>query len=201
MSHHPTSFLHRIIRITLSAVFFLFSWNIYAETSNNPASPQISLYEQPDTTSKVTGTVDLSKGIMVIFSKDGWTKIANPANGDVGWVKDETLKTQGISYIKNVIKQSNGPNQTLQTQSVQIGSFPTENQNEYDMNEIMKKWRVNQFEFQKSMSDFQQKMNQLMTQSIHNTEAMFRSFMNEPKPATAASTSDNGNTQPKKTNE
>lgn len=60
----------------------------------------ITLYEQPKTDAKVVGTVESNAGIMTIFTpKDGdWVKVADPRNGNVGWVKASELKGMGVHF-------------------------------------------------------------------------------------------------------
>tara|TARA_R110000868_G_scaffold400383_1_gene674730 strand:- start:786 stop:1361 length:576 start_codon:yes stop_codon:yes gene_type:complete len=61
----------------------------------------IEMYEQPKSGSKAVGKIDSASGIMIIFSpKDNkaWTKVADPKNGNVGWVKTSELGHDGFSY-------------------------------------------------------------------------------------------------------
>lgn len=57
----------------------------------------INLYDQPKTDAKVVATINPANGIIPIFSpKDStWVKIADPANGNVGWVKSDQLSNTG----------------------------------------------------------------------------------------------------------
>lgn len=67
----------------------------------------INLHDQPMDQSKITGTVDLSTGIIPIYTpKDSqWTKVADPRNGNTGWIKNSELKdSKGniITFSQNV---------------------------------------------------------------------------------------------------
>jgi len=55
----------------------------------------ITLYEQPKVDAKAVGTVDSNNGIILIFTpKDSqWIKVADPKNGNVGWIKQSDLAT------------------------------------------------------------------------------------------------------------
>jgi hypothetical protein len=60
----------------------------------------LPMYDQPQNNAKVTGTIDTSKGIMPIYTPQGdWVKIADPRNGNVGWVKKSDLtKATGTTF-------------------------------------------------------------------------------------------------------
>jgi hypothetical protein len=64
--------------------------------SNLPAfANAISMYDEPKSGAKQTGTIDPSAGFIPIYSKESnWIKIANPKNGDVGWVKSKELASE-----------------------------------------------------------------------------------------------------------
>lgn len=55
---------------------------------------QINFYDQPSQTAAVTGQIDLATGYIPFFeSKDGaWVKVADPKNGNVGWLKQADLQ-------------------------------------------------------------------------------------------------------------
>ncbi len=54
----------------------------------------VNLREQPTDQSKIIGTADLSAGIIPIYTprNSQWTKIADPSNGNTGWIKTNELK-------------------------------------------------------------------------------------------------------------
>jgi hypothetical protein len=78
----------------------------------------VNLYEQPQTTSKVVGTMPSDNPMVpIISSKDGqWMKVGNPANGAVGWVKssDLTNNNQGFSFSQQTVNTGDGPKTTIQ---------------------------------------------------------------------------------------
>lgn len=76
----------------------------------------INLYSQPSSTAAVTGTADLSTGIIpILSSSDGqWLKAADPRNGNVGWVN--------VTDIKNAKGTTN--TFTLQQDMLSTGSKP-----------------------------------------------------------------------------
>src|SRR3990167_4854135 len=77
----------------------------------------INLRQEPKDQSKVIGIIDLSKGVIPIYvpKNSQWTKIADPRNGNTGWVKNDELKTSSgkiITFSQQVSENDNG--QTIQ---------------------------------------------------------------------------------------
>lgn len=78
----------------------------------------LSLYEKPDTSSKVIATLHDGDAIIPIFypEKSEWVKIGNSKNGDVGWVKLKDL------HGPVIVSQTNG--QTIKQQIISDGKQP-----------------------------------------------------------------------------
>ena len=75
----------------------------------------LTLYDQPKSDAKKVGTIDSEVGIIPIFTpKDStWIKVADPKNGNVGWIQSSELTTKGangFSFSQKVISTGNGPN-------------------------------------------------------------------------------------------
>ena len=88
----------------------------------------VSLYEQPQTTSKVVGTIDLSAGVIPISTPNGgeWVKVGDPHNGNVGWIKSSDLSagtTSSFSFTQKVTNDGKAP----QTYKIEFGNMPTIN--------------------------------------------------------------------------
>src|SRR5579862_7993253 len=61
----------------------------------------LKLYDEPKADAKVVGTVESDKGIITIFSpskESEWVKVADPRNGNVGWVRSSEMKGIGIHF-------------------------------------------------------------------------------------------------------
>jgi len=83
------------------------------------SAKDIKMYDQPKNDAKVVGTVDLAKGIIPIFTpKDNtWMKIADPRNGDVGWVKSADIKdATGGSMSFSYYQSSEKPDAATQAE-------------------------------------------------------------------------------------
>ncbi len=87
----------------LTSAAFIFTSIAYAKN--------VTMYEQPQADAKVVGTADLTTGIIPIFTpKPGdWIKIADPRNGNVGWVKSNELTDSGtFTYTQRIINDGKG---------------------------------------------------------------------------------------------
>ncbi len=78
----------------------------------------INLYDGPKDQAKVVGSVDSNAGIIPIFTpeKGDWIKVADPRNGNVGWVKVKDLgpaNTTEYTFTQRFINTGNSP-QTYQ---------------------------------------------------------------------------------------
>lgn len=77
----------------------------------------ITLYDQPNNTAKSVGSINLDSGVIPIFTpvdnKD-WIKVADPKNGNVGWVKSKDMQgaenESTFTYTQKVMTTGNGPN-------------------------------------------------------------------------------------------
>lgn len=59
----------------------------------------VTLYESASTTAKPVGMIDLSQGVIPIYQpKDStWVKVADPTNGNVGWIESKALDQSGTT--------------------------------------------------------------------------------------------------------
>lgn len=102
----------------------------------------INLYSEPKTDSKVTGTVNIEDGVTIVYTpKSGeWIKVANPTNGDVGWIKSSDLGGNG--YNMRIMTSGDG------THSYSVYQFGA-GSSQYNQQQLEKKMR--QFEKQQRM--------------------------------------------------
>lgn len=68
----------------------------------------LNMHDSPDEHSKVNSKIDPRYGIIVIYQPENsaWVKIANPKNGDVGWIKHTELnqnKMVEYSIVKHIV--------------------------------------------------------------------------------------------------
>lgn len=77
---------------------FIFLMSLFL--SSHTFAKSLSLYEEPKKDAKIVSTVDPDKGIVPIFSPKNseWTKIADPSNGNVGWVKSSDINNMRTTF-------------------------------------------------------------------------------------------------------
>lgn len=114
----------------------------------------INLYEQPKKDAKIVGTIDSEVGIIPIFTpKEGgdWVKVADPRNGNVGWMTSSDLKTsntKGSNFSFRVMTTGSGPN------SYQIVQFGSPQQlTTQDAQAFLKRMQLREQELQKDMQN------------------------------------------------
>lgn len=110
-----------IFSYIISAFVLMFAVSAFADNVN--------LYAEPNDKAKVIGTIDVTAGIVPIFtSSDGaWMKVGNSKTGDVGWVKSSDMKSGPViptlfNYTNKVINDGNANNAP---QFIQFNSGPT----------------------------------------------------------------------------
>jgi hypothetical protein len=124
----------------------------------------LTLYEQPKTGSKSVGTIDSEAGIIPIFTpKDSqWIKVADPRNGNVGWILSSDLSannSNGFSFTQKVISTGNGPHSYV----IQWGDprVLTPEQSKAFFEHLQEQTQSIQKDTQKMMQDMLKNMNQL----------------------------------------
>ncbi len=113
----------------------------------------INLYDQPKADSKNIGTIDSNIGIIPIFTpKDSaWVKVADPRNGNVGWIKSSDLSKVGLNF--NIISTGNG-GQNYQV--MQYGG--TQPVSSTEMQKTIQEMQARQQALQKSIQQMMQNM-------------------------------------------
>lgn len=84
-----------------------FSLLIMLFSSMTVFAQNLNMHDSPDEHSKINSKIDPRYGMMVIYQpeKSDWVKIANPNNGDVGWIKNAELNQNKIveySIVKHI---------------------------------------------------------------------------------------------------
>lgn len=146
------------------AYFYAFLCSGLSLMSTMVFAKEINLYEQPNAQAKVVGTVDLAKGIIPIFTpqKSEWTKIADPHNGNVGWVKSSDLNnnepsTTSFTFTQKYINE--GSDKTPLSYQV---IFSPQNLTPQQTQDLAKKLQAQQQAIQQSMQKtFQDMMNNM----------------------------------------
>ena len=107
------SYRYLLLRAAASIILFVLIIPCFAKS--------INILEQPDAKAKVVGQIDLAKGVIPIFTpkNSDWVKVADPSNGNVGWMKATELTQNGTTSFSYTQKISNDGK--AETQSMTIG--------------------------------------------------------------------------------
>jgi hypothetical protein len=116
----------------------------------------IPLYDQPNANGKVSGSINSENGIIVIYTpkdNNSWIKVADPNNGNVGWVKSADVNaitsSGNFSLTQHIINTGKGQNAYFIQYGTPKGMTPEQTQNwikqmqlrqqtiENDMNHMM----------------------------------------------------------------
>ncbi len=131
----------------------------------------IDLYEQPKDGAKVIGTLDSQEGIIAIYTpeKSTWIKVADPRNGNVGWVKVKDLgsaSTTDYTFTQRFINTGNSP------QTYQIIQFGGPNKmTPEQIQQQLKQTEQQQLRIQENMNKAMQNMINDMNNLYHwNTQ-------------------------------
>jgi hypothetical protein len=142
-------------RLLITLIILLFTPFCFAK--------MITLYDQPKTDAKSVGTIDSAVGIIPIFTpKDStWIKVADPRNGNVGWIQSSELNTKdsnGVSFSQKIISTGNGPNSYV----IQFGTpqLLTPEQSKEFFKRLKEQTQSIQQNTQKMMQDIFNNMNQ-----------------------------------------
>jgi len=137
----------------------------------------LNLYEKPDSNSKVTASIDQGKQLIQIYhtEKKDWVKVANPQNGEIGWVKASDLKgpiiitqVNGSKIQQQILTTKDAKGKEPTVYSIIQYSGPNELKPE-DAEKTIK----NMEKRHEKMRDSMQKMHQEMQKSI---QKMFEDF-------------------------
>lgn len=113
----------------------------------------INLYSEAKEGSKVTGTLNTEAGVTIVYSPKNseWIKVANPANGDVGWVKSSDLGGNG--YSVQFVTTGNGPHGYSFYQFGSSANQPSRQQIEMEMKQFERQQRIMQQHMQNMFND------------------------------------------------
>lgn len=112
---------------------------------------EVNLYDQPNTNAKVVGKVDLSIGIVPIFTPQNgdWMKVGDPRNGNTGWIKSTDLNgaNNAVTFSQQIINDGNGPHTF---QFMQYGQ-PPQPMTEEERKKLMKQMQLQHQNIQQTM--------------------------------------------------
>lgn len=137
-----------------------------------PATNKVALYQQPDKKAAVVATVAPGAPIMPIFTQGEWTKVADPSNGNVGWVSNDTLKQAQLPQLKILTSTGKNANDNSSYRVVQYssGSSTVDDQ---QLARMMRAWQEQQVMLQRTLG-------QLIEQSAAGLNAVAAQLREQP---------------------
>lgn len=127
----------------------------------------LTLYDQPQADAKSVGTIDSEAGIIPIFTPKNseWVKVADPRNGNVGWIKSSDLTVKGstgFSFSQKMISTGTGPNSYI----IQFGApkMLTPEQSQAFFKQMEEQTQSIQRDTQKMMQDMFKNIDQIKMQ-------------------------------------
>lgn len=67
------------------------------------------LYSNADSRIKPFKQINLSKGIIPLYQKGAWLKVAEPSTGVVGWLSERDIKAYSPQIVPQLLKAFKGP--------------------------------------------------------------------------------------------
>jgi uncharacterized coiled-coil protein SlyX len=143
-----------------------------AITAANPvdSSKYILVFADPKNDAKITEKLDPTHLLIPIFRQDGWLKVGNPDNGNVGWINVDQYRKILADFYKSKV-------QTLYTQTIAISpdkegkTVVYENGKQVDdkrAQEIIKQMNVQLKDQQERMAKFNENMQKMFDESMQN---------------------------------
>jgi len=142
----------------------------------------LNIYEKPEANSKVIATMKSGEQLMPIFytEKRDWVKVANPQNGDVGWVKVSELKgpmiitkVNGAQIHQQIIAGKEG--KQPQTYSVIKYSGPEELKPE-EAQKVIKEMEERNKKMEISIQKMREQMQKSMLEMFGDFDKSFYTF-------------------------
>ena len=162
-----------IMKKMLTLIIFCLS--IIASTAY---ANSIKLYEQPKDSSHVIRTLKAGTQLLPIYyPKQGdWIKVANPKNGDVGWVKINELNgkttTNGIVGTQKVIVKPGQGYQVYQQETTTTDASAPEAIDPEQVQQMMN-------QMQQKTTQMQQSMQEVLNSMVQQINAMQKTFGTE----------------------
>lgn len=158
----------------------------------------LSLRQEPNATSPVIATVDTAKGIMPIYSPKGsdWIKIADPSNGNVGWIKQSELSQANTASVmmkqETISSDGKSTGYTVQVGKPMDANTPKAQSNINDLQHMQENVKRNVQDMVKSMDQLYQKQMQLLKDNgYYVPDSTNKAPVTSASPATGENTKSN----------
>lgn len=136
----------------------------------------LSVYDKPEEKAKIVTTIKSNQEIVPIFyPKDGkWVKIADPQNGNTGWVKAENIKSPK-TVTKITIADKNNGNSTETYRMIKCSN--TKNLSDSDTKQAVKQAAEASRKIESSMQKMHERMRSDMAEIFKEFDKDFQDLM------------------------
>lgn len=130
----------------------------------------INMYDAPKADAKISGTIDLSAGIIPIYSpkNSDWIKVADPRNGNTGWVKNSEIKDSKGNVITFSQQYSQDGKQGSSMQMMQIGNQTMTPEQRKAAEQNLKSAQESLIKQQENLSQSIVNLNKVYEQAVEN---------------------------------
>jgi len=144
-------------------------------------SDDLNVYDKPEDSAKVATTIKNDQEIIPIFyPKDNkWVKIANPQNGDTGWVKADQIKSPKTVTKITVADNQKNNNSTETYRMIQCSN--TKNLSDKDAKQAVKQAAEASRKIESSMQKMHERMRSDMAEIFKEFDKDFQDFMTVTK--------------------
>ena len=152
--------------LMLSAAATLTLASSLAMADSAQTTPQgFKIYTSNNFDSKVIETVPIHKNLTPFYKKDGWIKVGDPSNGNVGWINlkqaNEAVKADQPKLHKIVITEKiDGKDGPATTRTIEY--YGTENMNKQQVLQIMQNMQRQQQLMKQEVNQEVQSMDNVM---------------------------------------
>lgn len=151
---------------------------------------EITFFDQPAVNAKAIGKVELSKGIIPIYRpKTGaWIKVADPSNGNVGWINLKDLKAEPGSSVTFTEKWINDGKRPVMYQFFRYGnpSQLSDKEAQQKLLEMQKQYQAIQHSMQHTINTMMNDFNQLYREQWEIMNSFGFPSMTKPEAPSAA---------------
>lgn len=131
---------------------------------------EVNIYDQPKSDAKTVGKVDLSTGIIPIFTPKNspWIKVADPRNGNVGWIEKKALDTasqnNSVVYTQKIINDGQGAKSYQVMEYGPKNSFQLRQPSQAEIQQWQKRQRMIERQMDESMHHMMRNMQHMYRQ-------------------------------------
>lgn len=167
--------VNKIFLLFIVCIFFTIP--CFASTTTL-VNNDLQLRDTPQDNAKIIATIPHGKPYIPIFSENGWTKIGDPSNGNVGWINNSQLKSAAPFKIF-IHRQEDKPSSNGNYQIIEFSGNPF---NQQQIDNFLKQMQSQQVNFQKLMNQFMEQNADTFKEMAKQLQNMYQSNSSSKQP-------------------